>query len=123
MVAGGGHWGGGLVISAWDLARLAALHLARGRWGRQRLVSDSWFDRIRETTRQRPDFGLMWWNNREGTIPALSRRAIWGSGIANLLVADPARDLVIVLRWYDVLRRDDLLQRITEAVDAGARAA
>ncbi|MBB6255320.1 serine hydrolase domain-containing protein [Nitrospirillum iridis] len=120
VVAGGGHWGGGLQISARDLGKLGQLHLARGRWNGDALLPDSWFDSIREATPQRPDFGLMWWTNRRGTIPALSEQAIWGSGIANLIVVEPAHDAVIVLRWYDVSRRDEILARILGALDGAA---
>jgi CubicO group peptidase (beta-lactamase class C family) len=116
-VSGGAHWGGGLVISSFDLARLALLYARRGRWGDTVVLPTLWFDAIRAPTALNPNFGLMWWVNSGGTIPALSRSAIWGSGIANFLVVDPERDLVIVLRWYDVPRRDELLARIVGALE------
>ena len=34
-VSGGGHWGGGMVLNAWDMARFGLLTLRRGNWGRQ----------------------------------------------------------------------------------------
>ncbi|MBH1973516.1 MAG: serine hydrolase [Rhodobacteraceae bacterium] len=117
VVSGGAHWGGGLIASTYDLARLGLLYARRGDWGKA-LVSPLWFDALRAPTPLKPEFGLMWWNNGGQLIPPLSRQAIWSSGIANFLCVDPARDLVVVLRWYDVLRRDEILARIVAALPA-----
>jgi CubicO group peptidase (beta-lactamase class C family) len=119
VVAGGGHWGGGLIISAFDLARLALLHARQGDWNGQTILPRTWFQQVAVPSQRNPSFGLMWWTNAGGSIPGLSRHAIWGSGISNLVVADPAKDLVVVLRWYDVARRDDILERLAKALDDG----
>ncbi|EUC00011.1 beta-lactamase [Rhizobium sp. CF080] len=115
VVSGGAHWGGGLIIPATDLARLALLYVRRGNWEGRQILPESWFDAVREPSLN-PNFGLMWWNNGRSTIPSLSTSAIWGSGIASFLVADAAKDLVIVLRWYDVPRRDELIGKIVDAL-------
>jgi CubicO group peptidase (beta-lactamase class C family) len=115
-VAGGAHWGGGLVMSGFDLARLALLHLRRGAWAGRPILPPDWLARVATPTRANPAFGLMWWLNRDRQIPALSRDAVWAAGVGNLLAADPARDLVIVLRWFDRTRRDEMLARIVEAL-------
>jgi CubicO group peptidase (beta-lactamase class C family) len=39
---GGGHYGGGMVISAEDMARFGLLTLHRGRWGDKQILSDQW---------------------------------------------------------------------------------
>ena len=39
-VPGGGHWGGGLFISAWDQARFGLLCLHRGHWGTRQIYSE-----------------------------------------------------------------------------------
>ncbi|CAO3430182.1 serine hydrolase domain-containing protein [Azospirillum endophyticum] len=117
VVTGGGHWGGGLVVSTDDLARFATLQLRRGVHGDARILPDAWFDALRVATPHNPSFGLMWWNNRAGAIPTLSPEAIWASGIANFVAIDPAHDLVVALRWYDVPRRDTILARITSALE------
>ncbi|WP_244600728.1 serine hydrolase [Agrobacterium sp. LAD9] len=116
VVAGGGHWGGGLVVPAFDLARLALLHVHRGDWNGRTILPGEWFEQIAVPCPLNPAYGLMWWTNAGGTIPALSRHAIWGSGISNLVVADRGKDLVVVLRWYDVARRDEILARIAGAL-------
>ncbi|WP_052675377.1 serine hydrolase domain-containing protein [Agrobacterium arsenijevicii] len=119
VVAGGGHWGGGLIISAFDLARLALLHARKGDWNGKTILPQAWFQQVAVPTLLNPSFGLMWWTNAGGTIPGLSPDAIWGSGISNLVVADSAKDLVVVLRWYDVAQRDDILARISSALEDG----
>ena len=41
-VSGGGHWGGGMWISARDLARFGLLTLRRGRWKDKQIISEEW---------------------------------------------------------------------------------
>ena len=43
-VTGGGHWGGGMFINAYDIARFGYLTLNRGRWKERQLVSESWIE-------------------------------------------------------------------------------
>ena len=38
-VSGGGHWGGGMFINAWDLARFGYLFLRDGEWRGKQIVS------------------------------------------------------------------------------------
>ena len=42
VVPGGGHWGGGMFISARDLARMGLLGLNKGEWGGKRILSEQW---------------------------------------------------------------------------------
>ena len=116
VVAGGAHWGGGMVVSTTDLARLGLLYARRGQWSGRTVVDRLWFDALRAPGWINPAFGLMWWNNSANTIPVLSPSAIWSSGIANFLVVDPDRDLVIVMRWYDIPRRDEIIGKIIAAL-------
>ncbi|MEO7984865.1 MAG: serine hydrolase, partial [Bacteroidota bacterium] len=41
-VGGGGHWGGGLFINAYDMARFGLLTLQKGKWKGKQLVSKKW---------------------------------------------------------------------------------
>lgn len=106
-----------MIISASDLARLALLHARQGGLNDRTILPRTWFQEVAVPSSLNPSFGLMWWTNANGAIPGLSAEAIWGSGISNLVVADPIKDLVVVLRWYDVTRRDDILLRIAKALD------
>ncbi len=100
-VSGGGHFGGGMFISASDHARFGLLMLNRGVWDGQRLLPDDWFDMIREPTPVRPDYGLMWWlNTGRERIPAAPQSAYWAAGFGgNYIYIDECNDLVVVLRW------------------------
>ena len=41
-VTGGGHWGGGMFINAWDMARFGYLFLRNGTWNDRQIVSEKW---------------------------------------------------------------------------------
>ena len=58
-VSGGGHWGGGMFISAWDLARLGYLALNKGRWGDKQILSEDWISMSRTPTGPNPGYGYM----------------------------------------------------------------
>ncbi|MCV4860463.1 hypothetical protein OFB63_30920, partial [Escherichia coli] len=38
-VSGGGHWGGGMFINAYDMARFGLLTLHKGNWNGKQLLS------------------------------------------------------------------------------------
>jgi CubicO group peptidase (beta-lactamase class C family) len=44
VVTGGGHWGGGMFINAYDMARFGYLTLNHGKWKDRQLLSDQWID-------------------------------------------------------------------------------
>ncbi|MFI7103366.1 serine hydrolase domain-containing protein [Streptomyces sp. NPDC050161] len=118
VVSGGAHWGGGLWISALDLARIGQLCLRGGRWGDRQVVSRQWIDALWTPCRVKPNYGLSWWLNDDRTVwpqaPA-SGRCARGNGGSHLLWVDPARDLVISSRWgADV---ETLLAAVSEAVE------
>lgn len=102
-VSGGGHWGGGLWISARDLARFGHLLLRGGRWGGTRILSESWVDRMTSPCPIKSDYGYLVWLNDGGDqwpdAPESSYAAV-GFGL-NLVWVDPEHDLVAVLRWLD----------------------
>ncbi|MER5180299.1 serine hydrolase [Streptomyces sp. NPDC002896] len=102
VVSGGAHWGGGLWISALDLARIGQLCLRGGLWGERRVVSQRWIEELWTPCRVKPNYGLSWWLNDDRAVwpaaPATGRCAR-GNGGSHLLWVDPARDLVISSRW------------------------
>jgi CubicO group peptidase (beta-lactamase class C family) len=52
----------GLQIHAADLAKLGQLALDRGRWQRERLIAESWFEEsLNAATAHDPTSGLLWW--------------------------------------------------------------
>lgn len=117
-VSGGGHFGGGLFISARDHARFGLLMENRGVWNGTRLLPDEWVDMLREPTAVRPDYGLMWWlNTGRERIPAAPESAYWAAGFGgNYVYVDECNELVVVLRWVPDL--DGVIEKVLRAMDA-----
>ena len=115
VVSGGAHWGGGLFISAEDLALIGQLYLDAGRWQGSQLISNDWVARSWSPCDVKPEYGYLWWLNDGGapwpTAPR-SGRCARGNGGRHLLWIDPARDLVLCSRWTEHPAR------ILEAVSA-----
>jgi len=118
-VTGGGHWGGGLFINAYDLARFGYLTLNRGKWKERQLISDRWIELALTPTPVEPSYGFMnFYNNKNRVFmpsaPA-SAFAHQGNG-TNFVYVDPENDLVAVLRWIDKPQIDGFVKRLLEAV-------
>ena len=101
-VSGGAHWGGGMLLSAFDQARFGLLTLHKGMWNGQRLISEEWINK--STTPGEVNSGTGYMNfslnvgqRRYPNAPEY----VWthsGAG-SNLIYVDPANELVIVARW------------------------
>jgi len=100
-VSGGGHFGGGLFISALDHARYGLLFLRHGRWNTRQLVPASWIALAHQPSPTKDDYGLLWWlNTGRKAVPAAPESAYWAAGFGGHYVyIDDAHDLVVVLRW------------------------
>ncbi|MEO1246229.1 MAG: serine hydrolase [Pseudomonadota bacterium] len=103
-VSGGGHWGGGMHLSALDQARFGFLILNKGRWGERQLLSQEWL-RMAETPGEvNPGYGHMNWflNTGREAIPAAPESSFThrGAGV-NLVYVDRENDLVVVARWIE----------------------
>ena len=120
-VSGGGHFGGGMWISARDLARFGLLTLHGGKWKDKRLLSAEWVKMALTPTPVQPTYGFMnWYLNTDRKLwpsaPASSFAHI-GNG-QNIVYVDPQNDLVIVLRWIDGGATDEFLKRILAAIQS-----
>ncbi len=103
-VSGGGHWGGGMQISAYDLARFGLLTLRRGEWRGRRLLSERFFAQALTPTPAQPGYGFMnfFLNTGKKRLPDApeSSYAHLGNG-TNAVYVDPEADLVVVARWIE----------------------
>ena len=118
-VSGGGHWGGGIFINAYDMARFGLLTLRHGKWKDRQLISDQWVDRARTPTAPQPTYGFMnWYLNTDKRLwpsaPATAFAHI-GNG-TNMVYVDPDNDVVAVVRWIDGRSADGFLRRLLAAV-------
>ena len=100
-VSGGGHWGGGMFISAEDHARFGYLFLRNGRWKDRQLISEKWIAQAMSPTDVRPGYGYMWWlNTGQAVHKNAPPSAFWAAGNGgNYVFVDRENDLLIVLRW------------------------
>lgn len=116
-VPGGGHWGGGLFISARDHARLGLLIAQGGVWAGKELLSPAWIKAMLTPSPTLDNYGYLWWLNRGATakanVPATAVYAL-GAG-TNAIWLDPEQDLVAVLRWIDKSALDGFIERLLAA--------
>src|SRR5688572_8372697 len=125
-VSGGGHWGGGMFISAYDQARFGLLTMRNGRWGTKQLISEAWIRQSRTPTTAQPTYGFMnfFLNTGRRPMPSAPETAYWhlGNG-TNAIICDPEHDLVVVARWIQGNALDGLMQRVLASLRDAPRAA
>lgn len=117
-VSGGGHWGGGMFISAFDMARFGYLYQRRGEWNGQRLISEDWIDRATEPCPLNAKYGYMFWlNGTQENAPSAPATSYFMRGAgSNVVWIDPALDLVAVLRWIQKPKIDGFCKRVIAAL-------
>lgn len=101
-VSGGGHFGGGMFISAWDLARFGYLFLRQGRWEGRQLVAEKWIELARTPGPANPHYGFANWdlNLHRKSLPAAPATSVMFTGNGrNIVYVDWENDLVVVVRW------------------------
>lgn len=117
-VSGGGHWGGGMFIHAYDMARFGLLTLHKGRWNGKQLISEQWIRQSLTPTTAKPTYGYMNWflNTGKELLPSAPADAFVhiGNG-TNLIYVDPAHELVAVIRWIENKSMDDMIRQILTA--------
>ncbi len=118
-VSGGGHWGGGMFINAWDLGRFGLLCLRRGRWDGTQVFPAAWYEVATTPTAHNPQYGLMNWflNTGRELLPSAPAGAFvhFGAG-TNLVYVDPVNDLVVVARWIERADVDAFIGRVLGAL-------
>ena len=122
-VSGGGHWGGGMFLSARDQARFGLFTLRRGRWGDRQLLDERWFDMATTPSAANGAYGFMNFflnlpdadgAKRYPSAPA-SSWAHLGNG-TNMVYVDPENDLVVVARWIQGGAIDPFLAAILSSI-------
>jgi CubicO group peptidase (beta-lactamase class C family) len=122
-VSGGGHWGGGMFINAYDMARFGYLFLRNGKWKDRTLVSEKWIEMARTPGPANVNYGYANWylNTERKPLPAAPATAVHFVGNGNnYIYIDWDNDLVVVARWVDSARS---LNAIVEKLIASARPA
>jgi hypothetical protein len=105
------EFGAGIRANVDAMARLGYLYLRGGTWNGQPLVPQTFIEQVR-----RPDpslagrpvhnaaahpaasshYGLLWWNNGDGTLSGIPKDAFWSWGLRDsLIVVIPSLDIVV----------------------------
>src|SRR4051794_7813853 len=120
-VSGGGHWGGGMFINAWDMARFGYLFLRNGKWNDRQIVSEKWIQMARTPGPANKDYGFANWylNTDRKPLPAAPATVVRfvGNG-SNIVYIDWDNDIVAVFRW---IRGDKQLNEVVAKMYASLK--
>ena len=101
-VSGGGHWGGGMFINSYDMARFGHLFLRNGKWKDRQIVSEKWIQMARTPGPANDLYGYANWylNTDRKALPSAPATAVHflGNG-SNVIYVDWDNDIVAVMRW------------------------
>ena len=117
-VSGGGHWGGGIAISARDLSLMGLLVAGGGAWNGKQILPKGWTAELVKPCAVAPFYGLMWWlNTNRRQFAAASERSYFALGWGSHIVwIDPDHELVTVLRWIDRKKAPGFVERLLGAL-------
>jgi CubicO group peptidase (beta-lactamase class C family) len=118
--SGGGHWGGGMFISAHDQARFGLFTLRRGQWNGKQLLSEKWVSMALTPTPAQTGYGFMNWflNTGKRMLPSAPESSFCHLGAGtNMVCVVPEHDLVIVARWIERDAMDGLVGKVIAAVE------
>ncbi len=117
-VSGGGHWGGGMFINAYDMARFGLLTLRKGRWGNEQILSEKWIQQATTPTPVKTDYGYMnyFLNTDKKFLPDAPATAFAhiGNG-TNMVYVDPENDIVMVVRWIANDKLNEMVKKVLQA--------
>lgn len=123
-VSGGGHWGGGMFISARDMARFGLLIARGGKWNGKQILSEAFLKRAETPSAPQPTYGYMnfFLNTERKLFPGAPEGTIvfLGNG-TNMVYIDRKADLVIVARWIEQGRINDFLTAVYESINNTAQ--
>jgi CubicO group peptidase (beta-lactamase class C family) len=118
-VSGGGHFGGGLFMNAYDMARFGLLTLRKGNWNGKQLISEDWIQKATTPTTANTGYGFMnyFLNTNKKMYPSAPEKAYAhiGNG-TNAIYVDAENDIVAVVRWIDDKQMDGFLKIFLSAL-------
>ena len=118
-VSGGGHFGGGLFINAYDMARFGLLTLRKGNWNGKQIIAEDWINQSLTPTTANTGYGFMnyFLNTEKKMYPSApaSAYAHIGNG-TNAIYVDRENDIVAVIKWMDDKSIDGFLKLVLTAL-------
>ena len=117
-VSGGGHFGGGLFINGYDMARFGLLTLRKGNWNGKQIIAEEWIKKSTTPATANIGYGFMnYFLNTDrkmySSAPA-SAYAHIGNG-TNAIYVDAENDIVAVIKWMDDKSIDGFLKIMLSA--------
>ncbi|MDP3352883.1 MAG: serine hydrolase [Flavobacteriaceae bacterium] len=117
-VSGGGHFGGGLFINTLDMARFGLLFQRNGKWENKQLISEKWVKSVSQGSSANKSYGYLWWTNIENNLSGVPSNVYYAVGFGgNYIIIDNEHDLVIVTRWIDTNKIDDLIRATIKSIE------
>lgn len=118
-VSGGGHFGGGMFINAYDMGRFGLLSLRKGNWIGKQILSEDWIRKSMTPTPANTGYGFMnyYLNTDKKLYPSapVTAFAHLGNG-TNAIYVDQENDLVAVVRWIDDKSMDGFVKILLSAL-------
>src|SRR4051812_26762031 len=125
-VSGGGHWGGGMFIDSYDMARFGYLFLRNGKWKDRSIVSEKWIQMAR-TPGVNTEYGFANWylNTARKPLPNAPESAVYFVGNGNnIIYIDWDNDIVAVVRWINTTRSlNEVVGKLIESLKPASTAA
>jgi CubicO group peptidase (beta-lactamase class C family) len=119
-VSGGGHWGGGMFINAYDMARFGLLTEQGGKWRDKQILSAEFVRQAKTPTSVQQTYGFMnWFLNTDKRLYANAPVGIvvhTGNG-TNIVYCDPENDLVVVVRWIENNKINEFLGKLLASLN------
>ena len=118
-VPGGGHWGGGMHLTALDQARFGYLTFNKGKWNGRQLISEKWLSMATTPTKAEPGYGFMnfFLNTDRKAIPAAPETAFRHIGAGtNMIYVDRENGLVVVSRWIQGSAIPEFIEKVLAAM-------
>ena len=118
-VSGGGHFGGGMFINSYDMARFGLLTLRKGNWNGMQILSENWISKSTSPTPANTGYGFMnyFLNTDRKLYPSAPAKAYAhiGNG-TNAIYVDPENDMIAVVRWMDDKSMDGFIKIMLSAL-------
>jgi CubicO group peptidase (beta-lactamase class C family) len=118
-VSGGGHWGGGMFINAYDMARFGLLTMHNGNWNGKQLIPQQWIALSRTPTTTQATYGFMnFFVNTDkkhlSNAPATAFVHV-GNG-TNIIYVDQENQLVMVVRWIENNAINEFVDKVIKSI-------
>jgi CubicO group peptidase (beta-lactamase class C family) len=104
------EFGSGISANVDAMARIGYLYLRQGHWRNKQIIPESFVDMVRKAPQEvkglpvvksesyfnaSDHYGLLWWNNADGTMAEVPRDTYWSWGLYDsLIVVIPSLDIV-----------------------------